>query len=66
VQARAGMVESLAIENAAIANVQVMVSDVLTMLGQAIGARLDGIIGYNYLKEFKTTIDYPNEILRLE
>lgn len=66
VQARAGMVESLAIESAAIANVQVMVADVLMMLGQAIGARLDGIIGYNYLKEFKTTIDYPNEILHLE
>jgi hypothetical protein len=32
----------------------------------AFASRLDGIIGYNYLKEFKTTIDYPNEILRLE
>lgn len=66
IAARVGLLESLAIEKAAIKNVHVMVSDVLTMLGQAIGARLDGIIGYNYLKEFVVTIDYPREILRLE
>lgn len=66
VQASVGMLESLAIENAALRDVQVMVSDVLTMLGQAIGARLDGIIGYNYLKEFKVGIDYPHEMLTLE
>jgi hypothetical protein len=64
--ARLGLLESPAIEEAAIKNVHVMVSDVLTMLGQAIGARLDGIIGYNYLKEFKVTIDYLHEILYLE
>jgi len=66
IAARVGLLESLAIEEAAIKNVHVMVSDVLTMLGQATGARLDGIIGYNYLKEFKVTIDYPREILRLD
>jgi hypothetical protein len=29
------------------------------------GAQVEGNIGYNYLKEFEVTIDYPNEILRL-
>ncbi|MBV9959315.1 MAG: aspartyl protease family protein [Acidobacteria bacterium] len=66
VQAAVGMLETLAIENAAQRDVQVMVSDVLTMLGGAIGARLDGIIGYNYLKEFKVGIDYQREMLTLE
>ena len=27
--------------------------------------KLDGIIGYNFLKQFSVTIDYPNEVLYL-
>jgi hypothetical protein len=30
------------------------------------GAQVDCIIGYNFLNEFKITIDYPNETLRFD
>ena len=43
-----------------------MISDVLTMLSRVTGAGLDGIIGYNFLKAFRVTINYPDRVLRLE
>jgi hypothetical protein len=35
-------------------------------LGQAIGARLDGIIGTKVLRRFRLTVDYPAQELRLD
>jgi len=35
------------------------------MLSQAVGAKLDGIVGYNFLRDYKVVIDYPNELLSL-
>jgi hypothetical protein len=35
------------------------------MLSKIIGTRLDGIIGYNFLRHFKVVIDYPNETFAL-
>ena len=29
-------------------------------------SRLDGIVGYNFLRKYKVVIDYPNELFRLE
>jgi hypothetical protein len=31
----------------------------------AIGAKLDGIVGYNFLGNYKVVIDYPGETLTL-
>jgi hypothetical protein len=42
------------------------VVDFLPALSQALATRLDGIIGYNFLKEFRVTIDYPNETLSFD
>jgi hypothetical protein len=35
----------------------------LDMLSTAVGAKLDGIIGYNFLNLFRVTIDYPRTTL---
>jgi hypothetical protein len=31
----------------------------------ALGAKLDGILGYNLLRNYKVALDYPNETLSL-
>jgi predicted aspartyl protease len=64
-QGARGIVGSLAVGNARLENLHVATADFLTMLSQVVKTKLDGIIGYNFLKEFKVTIDYPNETLRL-
>jgi hypothetical protein len=35
------------------------------MLSEAVGAKLDGIVGYNFLRHYKVALDYPNETLSL-
>ena len=35
------------------------------MLSQVVGTKLDGIVGYNFLRNYKVVIDYPNEVLGL-
>ena len=34
--------------------------------GQVAGSKLDGIVGYNFLRHDKVVIDYPNETFRLQ
>jgi hypothetical protein len=34
-------------------------------LSLAVGAKLDGIVGYNFLRNYKVVIDYPGETLTL-
>jgi hypothetical protein len=43
-----------------------MVADFLNMLSQVVGAKLDGIIGYNFLKGFRVIINYPLGTLELQ
>jgi predicted aspartyl protease len=64
-QGSKGVVRSLAVGNARLENLAIVTADFLTMLSQIVKTKLDGIIGYNFLKEFEVTIDYPNETLRL-
>lgn len=47
-------------------NVTVVSTDMLATLSQVVQARLDGIVGYTFLKFYRVTIDYPNARLRLE
>jgi predicted aspartyl protease len=62
----AGSVKSIAIETASVINLPVAVADFLDPLSQALGTEVTGIIGYNYLREFLVTIDYPAGFLQLE
>lgn len=61
-----GEIASLQIGAHQQSNVTVVVTDMLTTLSQVVQARLDGIVGYTFLKAYKVTIDYPNAMLRLE
>jgi len=65
IQASASTFQSLQLGGAKIDNVSVVVADFFTMLNAAIGAKLDGIVGYNFLRNYKVVIDYPGETLTL-
>lgn len=64
-QATVGRVGSLAVGGAHLHDVSVMVADFLADLGRIAGAPLDGILGYNFLRHFRVTLDYPNGVLWL-
>lgn len=66
IQVSAARLESLGLGSAVLQNVPVIVGEFLSMLSGVIGTKLDGIIGYNYLRAFRVVIDYPKGILRLE
>ena len=66
VNVTAGTLESFQVGRAGIEDLVVVVADFFSMLSQAVGVRLDGIIGYNFLRNFRVVIDYPGEKLRLE
>lgn len=61
----AGTLQSFQVGGATIDNLDVVVADFFAMLNDAIGAKLDGIVGYNFLRHHKVVIDYPNETLSL-
>src|SRR5438552_9559696 len=66
VNVTAGTLESFQVGRAGIDDLVVVVADFFSMLSQAVGVRLDGIVGYNFLRNFRVVIDYPGEKLRLE
>lgn len=61
----AGSLQSFQLGGAKIDNMQIVIADFFSMLSAAIGAKLDGIVGYNFLRNYKVVIDYPNETLTL-
>jgi predicted aspartyl protease len=66
VDVTAGHLTSFQVGGAKIDNMAVVVADFFSMLSQAVGTKLDGIVGYNFLRNFRVVIDYPGEIFRLE
>ena len=65
VDVTAGTLKSFQVGGAKIDNMTVVVADFFTMLSNAIGVKLDGIVGYNFLRNFHVAIDYPGETLSL-
>jgi predicted aspartyl protease len=61
----AGLLQSFQLGGAKIDNMAVVVADFFEMLSAAVGAKLDGIVGYNFLRSYKVVIDYPGENLQL-
>jgi len=61
----AGMLGSFMVGGAKIDNMPVVIADFFGALSEAVGAKLDGIVGYNFLRNYKVLIDYPNERLSL-
>jgi predicted aspartyl protease len=60
-----GTLKSFQVGGAKIDNMAVVVADFFAMLSAAVGAHLDGIVGYNFLRNYKVVIDYPGETLTL-
>lgn len=65
VDVTAGVLPSFQVGGARIDQMAVVVADFFTMLSKAAGAKLDGIVGYNFLRNYKVALDYPNETLSL-
>ncbi|HXM74279.1 MAG TPA: retropepsin-like aspartic protease, partial [Chthoniobacterales bacterium] len=61
----AGKLQSFQVGGAKVDNMAVVVADFFAMLSSAIGAKLDGIVGYNFLRNYKVVIDYPGETFSL-
>jgi predicted aspartyl protease len=61
----AGVLDSFMVGGAKIDNMPVVIADFFAALSEAVGAKLDGIVGYNFLRNFNVVIDYPNERLTL-
>ncbi|HXM74739.1 MAG TPA: aspartyl protease family protein, partial [Chthoniobacterales bacterium] len=57
--------DSLAVGEAKLQDVDVGIVD-LAHIGKTIGAKVDGDLGYNFLKQFRLTIDYCNCEVRLD
>lgn len=66
VNVTAGNLKSFQLGGARIDDLVVVVADFFAMLSQAVGAKLDGIVGYNFLQNFRVVMDYPSEKFRLE
>jgi predicted aspartyl protease len=65
VAVKGGKVRSFEVGGARLDQMAVVIGDFFEMLSQAVGAKLDGIVGYNFLRHYKVVIDYPNEKLSL-
>ena len=65
VNVTAGNLQSFQVGGAKLENAAVIVADFFAMLSAAIGTSLDGIVGYNFLRNYKVVLDYPNETLSL-
>ena len=62
----AAQLDRLTVGRAEVRSLPVIAGDFLDMLSGVIGSKLDGIIGYNFLRHFRVVIDYPNDRFRLE
>ncbi|MEP6936907.1 MAG: retropepsin-like aspartic protease [Chthoniobacterales bacterium] len=56
----AARLETVRVGGCQVGELMVMVGGFLPMLSNVIGTKLDGIIGYDFLRSFKVVIDYPN------
>lgn len=62
---RAAEISDLRVGHCQLPAITVIIGDFLTILSEVIGSRLDGIIGYNFLRHFKVALDYPQESFSL-
>jgi predicted aspartyl protease len=60
-----GTLNSFQVGGARVDQMSVVVADFFAMLSEVVGSKLDGIVGYNFLRQYKVAFDYPNETLSL-
>jgi predicted aspartyl protease len=61
-----GEVESVGLGDLTLGSSPIGVCEALDNLGARIGVKLDGNVGYGFLKDFRLTIDYPRSVLKLD
>jgi predicted aspartyl protease len=59
-------VSSLLVGTANQENVEVAITDELSRLGEAVQSKVDGVLGSNFLKDFRVGLDYRRSVVRLE
>jgi predicted aspartyl protease len=59
VEAEAAVVESIRLGNSSAGPLDVVVTNATDLVSRVLGERLDGILGYNFLRKFEVVIDYP-------
>lgn len=57
---------SLAVGSARQENLAAAASDFLTQLNAELGSKLQGIVGHDFLRHYRVTIDYPRGVLSLD
>jgi predicted aspartyl protease len=57
---------SLAVGTARQENLAAAASDFLTQVNAELGSKLQGIVGYDFLRHYRVTLDYPRAALNLE
>jgi predicted aspartyl protease len=65
VDVTAGRLKSFQVGGAKVDKMAVVVANFFDMLSTAVGTKLDGIVGYNFLRNYQVVFDYPNELLSL-
>jgi hypothetical protein len=65
VQIVAGTVTSLSVGDVSVRDHAIGAGEFVRWISQAAGVTLDGILGYNFLRQFRVTIDYPGSVLEL-
>jgi predicted aspartyl protease len=58
-------VTSLAVGTARQENLEVAITDELSRFGEAVQSKVDGVLGSNFLKDFRVTVDYRRGVVRL-
>jgi predicted aspartyl protease len=65
IPALAARLGSIRIGTAVASDLAVLILEALSTLSAALGTRLDGILGYNFLRGFSVAIDYPQRVVAL-
>jgi predicted aspartyl protease len=61
-----GRAATIAVGSAAQQNLQVALTTEIDRIAAAVGANIDGVLGFNYLKDFRFTLDYQRNTLLLQ
>jgi predicted aspartyl protease len=59
-------VTSLAVGTATQKNLEVAITDELSRLGDAVHSKVDGVLGSNFLKDFRVALDYQRDVVRFD
>jgi hypothetical protein len=63
--ARFGFVPSIELGGESVENLRIVIADLLEPISRTLGEDLHGIIGYNFICNFRVVLDYPNMELTL-